>query len=62
MRFASPVGPVVRREDVDAGQHGGLDCLLKAVVVADGTHLQVVGDDDAVIAKLFAQQTRDDGP
>ena len=39
------------------GQHGG---RRNRVLVGDRLHLEIVAQDDAVVAKLLAQQTRDD--
>ena len=44
-----------------AGENGQFKRLLHREKVGDGAHLHVVGDNDAVVAELFAQQAGDDG-
>ena len=46
-------------EHVAAGQDGHFEGFGKAVLVGDGAHGQVVGDDDAAETKLFAEFAAD---
>lgn len=49
------------QQHITAGGNGGNGGLGIGVVIGDGTHIQGIGDDDAVISQLLPQYAGDDG-
>ncbi len=58
-RLARGFGGVGEEQHVDAGFDGADHGLLKRIVLADGAHLEIVGDDDALEAEFAAQALLD---
>ncbi len=54
------LGPVAEQDEIVAGLDRARDRFGEAVVADDGAHVEVVADDDAVVAPLVAQEALDD--
>jgi len=54
------LGIVGNQDQIDPGRHGLAGNPADTVAI-DGAHVEVVGDQDAVVAPFAAQQAVDDG-